>query len=318
MDDPQRKPGDGDRDALVARIRSAAEQGRISTADRDIRLANVASAQSMAELDLMSRDLDQLEATLPSAPAALPADSGPAAPELADELADKAVDVAKGAARSFGVVAIVIVVIVLIGAGSSALIAFRSGGDSGKSDTGLFTPEPIPTDTTADNPTGGPTEDLSPGQTGGGTDYALTVIGIRSFLDAYRAKFHTTDVVDLTLYGDYAVVNVPRGNNRHAGSLYRNGEWQDFGGVATNFPGAQLMDLGKLDVPALARNIAKAKRTLGVEKPTTVYTVFRYYASADDVPSVDIHVANQFGESGYLATRLDGTIERAYPYGDVQ
>jgi hypothetical protein len=29
---------------------------------------------------------------------------------------------------------------------------------------------------------------------------------------------------------------------------------------------------------------------------------------------VDIHVANDFHESGYLATRLDGTVERAYPY----
>jgi hypothetical protein len=29
---------------------------------------------------------------------------------------------------------------------------------------------------------------------------------------------------------------------------------------------------------------------------------------------VDIHVANDFNESGYLATTLDGKVKRAFPY----
>jgi hypothetical protein len=316
VEDPQRKPGDGDRSALVARIDGAADQGRISAADRDIRLDNVASAQTMAELDLMGRDLDQLEATLPAAPVAV-TDAAASEPAVADQIADNAVAFAKGTARSFGWVTAVVVVLVLIGAGSSALVALRSSGDSSSPGDGLFSPEPIPSDTVGADPSGAPSAG-TPGDPGSGSAYALTVIGIRSFLVAYRARFDTTQVVDLTLYGDYAVVNVPRGDGRHAGVLYRNGDWQAFGAVAANFPGAQLVDLRNLDVPALAHNIIRARRTLGVEKPTTTYAIVRYYASSDEVPSVDIHVANGFGESGYLATRLDGTVERAYPYSDVQ
>lgn len=313
VDDPQRRPGDRDRSALVARIRGAADQGRISAADRDIRLANVASAQTMTELDLIGRDLDQLEAALPGSPAAVAPASGPAPAELADRLTDNAAGIAKGAARTYGWVIAAIVVLGLLGAGTS-LLGFGSSG-SGSSSGELFTPEPIPTDVDvepSDEPSASPADD----DPGGGSTYALTVIGVRSFVAAYRAKFHTTTVTDLTLYGDYAVVNVPQPRNRHAGYLYRNGEWQDFGGVMANFPGAQPVDLRRLDIGALAHNIVKARRTLGVEDPTQTYAIVRYVTSADEVPSVDIHVANDFGESGYLATRLDGTVERAYPFGD--
>jgi hypothetical protein len=314
VDDPQRRPGDRDRSALVARIRSAADQGRISSADRDIRLANVASAQTMTELDLIGRDLDQLEAVLPAAAAAVPTATGPMPAALADQLTDKAVDVAKGTARSFGWRAAFIVVIAVIGVASSALVAFRSSDDSPGADVELFSPEPIPTDVAvepSDDPSASPGGDAP----GGDPAYALTVIGVRSFIAAYREKFDTTMVVDLTLYGDYAVVNVPQPKNRHAGYLYRNGEWQDFGGVMTNFPGAQPVDLRRLDIGALAHNIVKARRTLNVEDPTQTYAIVRHYTSADEVPSVDIHVANEFGESGYLATTLDGSVERAYPFG---
>lgn len=312
MDDPQRRPGDRDRSALVARIRSAADQGRISAADRDIRLANVASAQTMTELDIIGRDLGQVEAALPAAPAVVAPVSGPVPAALADRLTEDATGIANGAARTYGWVIAAVVVLALLGAGTS-IIGFgaaRSGSSSGGE---LFTPEPIPTDVDVE-PSGDPSATPAGDEPGGGSAYALTVIGVRSFVAAYRAEFGTTSVIDLTLYGDYAVVNVPRPKNRHAGYLYRNGQWQEFGGVTANFPGAQPVDLRRLDIGALAHNVVKARRTLGVDDPTQTYAIVRH-ASADEVPSVDIHVANVFGESGYLATRLDGSVERAYPFG---
>ena len=42
--------------------------------------------------------------------------------------------------------------------------------------------------------------------------------------------------------------------------------------------------------------------------------IVRFIATSEEVPSVDIHVVNEFRESGYLATTLDGKVERAYPY----
>jgi hypothetical protein len=313
MDDPQRKPGERDRSPLVARIRRAAELGRIGAADRDIRLGNVASAQTMAELDLISRELDQLETTLVSAPPPATTWAGPTPPPVADEIADKAVDTAKATARSIGVVTLVIVVLVLVGAGISGLVAFRSSSGSSGPSVILQDPSPISPGT---DPSTDPQVDGSDAATPGGPAYALTGPGIRSFLARYRAQFHTTEVVDLTMYGDYVVVNVPvPGKARHTGWLYRNDSgFTSFGGISANFPGAVPVDTQRLALGPLLRNIARARTTLAVEDPTTTYVIVRFYRGADDVPSVDIHVSNDFHESGYLATRLDGTVERAYPY----
>jgi hypothetical protein len=63
VEDPQRQPKDSDRSLVAGRIKRASDEGRISGADRDIRLGNVWNAQIIAELDLMTRELDQLDAT---------------------------------------------------------------------------------------------------------------------------------------------------------------------------------------------------------------------------------------------------------------
>jgi hypothetical protein len=314
MEDPQRKPGERDRSPLVARIKRAAELGRIGAADRDIRLGNVASAQTMTELDLMSRELDQLEATLPSAPAAAATWVGPTPPPVADKITDQAVDAAKSTARSIGVVTLVIVVLVLAGAGVAGLVAFRSS--SGSSGPSVVLQDPSPISPSTDTSPGPGQVDDTGTATPGGSTYALTGRGIRSFLARYQERFHTTEVVDLTMYGDYVVAQVPvPGKARHEGWLYRNDSgFTSFGGVTANFPGAVPVDTRRLAIDPLLRNIARARATLGVEDPTTTYVIVRFYRGGDEVPSVDIHVSNDFHESGYLATRLDGTVERAYPY----
>jgi hypothetical protein len=325
VEDPHRTPGARDRDPLAARIRHAAEQGRIGAADRDIRLANVAAAQSMAELDLIARDLDQLEAALPATtqPAtaqpqpwtgsqAAPADV-PLAEQVAQATVQATVQTARSTVRSFGVVA---ALVLALGLAAFAGTRYFSSGSSSSPGGELFSPAPAPTGETVEDPTDEVSPAGEPSTTSPGAPYGLTGPGIGAFLAAYRARFGTTSTVDLTLYPDYAVVQVPQGHHRHAGFLFRAGQgWTDFGGVTADFPGAQPVDLARLDVAALVRNIARARRTLKVENPTTTYVIVRQYAPSDAVPSVDIHVANEFDESGYLATRLDGTVERAYAYG---
>jgi hypothetical protein len=308
---------------LAERIRRAAEQGRIAAADRDIRLANVAAAQSMAELDLIARDLDQLEAALPaSTTPAQPWTGSPAeldvplAEQVAQATVQATVQTASSALRSFGVVA---ALLLALGLAAFAGTRWFSSDSSTSSGPDLFSPAPAPTDASGDA-TGDATGEASPtgetSPTASGAAYGLTGAGIRGFLADYRSRFGTTMTIDLTLYDDYAVVQVPQEHHRHAGHLFRAGQgWTDFGGVTADFPGARAVDLTRLDVPALLRNIARARRTLNVEQPTTTYVIVRQYTPGDVVPSVDIHVANEYDESGYLATRLDGTVERAYPYG---
>jgi hypothetical protein len=320
VDDPQRQPRDRDRSELAERIKRTADEGRIGTADRDIRLGNVASAQSMAELNLMSRELDQLEATLApgSAPAPAPqpgptATGAPSSALDAAAIADQAVVVAKSTARSLLPVVGLAVVILVLGAVAAGVLAFRDNGNSTSPTIELQDPLPF---------TPGATDDVSdpasPTESGAtGTAYSLTGPGIRAFLKLYRDQFETSQVVDLTLYGDYVIVQVPvLGRTRHAGWLYRpDSGFTSFGGVTANFPGAKPVDTDRLAIPALMRNIAVARSTLKVEDPTQTYVIVRFFATSDQVPSVDIHVANEFNESGYLATTLDGTVVRAYPFG---
>jgi hypothetical protein len=301
VDDLQRSPADKDRDPVAARINKAYAEGRIGAADRDIRLGNVRSAQSMAELDLMTRELDQLEAALP---AATPQDSDPAKPATPYgkfNPKSRAGLTAKASGRRTAIIMSIVVGIAVIIAAGVAVIGFASGGEDSSSPPGSTT---------------APGQKQDPNKPFAGPPYKLTAKGITNFLAAYKAKFGTTNVVDLTFYEDYVIVNAPvPGKARQSGWLYRNDlGWRDFGGVRATFPGSVVVDTDQLAIPALMRNVARARRTLNVETPAQAYVIIRFIDRIDEVPSVDIHVANKFQESGYLATTLDGKVERAYPY----
>lgn len=311
MDEPHRQPRESDRSTLTARITRAHDEGRIGTADRDIRLSNVRSAQSMAELDLIRRELDQLDVAMP--PPVTAPDDRPYSKFQPGAGGADADGLTTGAAhipvRALAVIVSVVLAVALI-IGAVAFVGRSTGGaDAG----GVNGPEPG--DTQASEVTAPPDQATErPAPAPAGTTYALTAPGIRTFLQTYRKRFGTTQVVELTLYGAYAIVNVPvPGKARQSGWLYRDKRWSSFGGVRATFPGAQVVDTRRLKVPALVRNLARARRTLNVESPKA-YVVVRFLDSVDRVPRVDIHVSNEFGESGYLATTLDGTVQRAYPY----
>ena len=195
-------------------------------------------------------------------------------------------------------------------AGTAAVRAARSS-DQGTPGA-LLDPVPIKT---SDTPIGA-SDGTSPPVPGPGAPYSLTGPGIRAFLALYRERFGTSAVVDLTMYGDYVVVDVPvTGTARHQGWLYRAAAgFTEFGGVTTNFPGAQPVDVDRLAIAPLVRNIARARATLNVEEPATTYVVVRHYAPGDRAPRVDIHVSNSFSESGYVATTLDGAVVATYPF----
>lgn len=336
MEDPHRAPKDRDRSALIARIEKAADQGRIGTADRDIRVGNVRSAQSMAELELIGRDLDLLEQTL--APGTAPSVAFPE-PSMNVGAADvpapapgvstagweastgaAVVEGAKSGARGVAIAVVLLLVLGVVGAAVFAVVAFRGGDESSGE---LFDPLPSvsvdPADPSDPADPGDPEDpaDPEPADPGEPSEpYALRGPAVRAFLAAYRAKFGTTRAIAMTLYDEYAIVRVPvPGKNRNTGWLYRPGQgWRDFGGVSANFPGSAAVDTSKLDVPALMRNIETARRTLNVEEYSLTYVNMDYRPDFDDVPNVNIYVSNEFHESGYLATTLDGRVERAYPY----
>jgi hypothetical protein len=304
-DDLQRPPSDADRAALVTRINRVHDEGRISTADRDIRLGNVRSAQSGSELDLMGRDLDQLEAALPAGgevPASPYGAFDPKAGVRAEPVTVEATP------KRMVLALVLVVVLVLVGVAALFVVGFRVSRDSEESPSAspgapvspATDPATPPDDPQADPPAG--------------SSYSLGASGIRSFLATYRKKFGTSQVVDLTFYGDYVIVDVPvPGKARQSGWLYRRGTWTTFGGVRATFPGSQAVDTNRLDVPALARNIVRAKRTLNVEQAQS-YVIIRFIPQTDDAPRVNVYATNEFHESGYLSTTLDGKVLRTYAY----
>ena len=332
MSDTQDQPSRDERDQIADRITRAAAAGWMSTADRDIRLGNARMAQSRAELDLMSRDLEQLETAMAGSAAAsrgpgFVAALGPGRPSASGHRAEALYHrfdpgqvssgdgskVVGGGSRRGLTVTMSVTVAALFVAGVIAFIALIGHRVASSSAPSVLPPAQTD-DTTRTEPSGA--SSTAPRVPSG--DYGLTTKGLTAFLATYATKFGTTKVVDLVLYPQYAVVDVPvaGGRGRQAGWLYRKDSgWTSFGGVRAVFPGATTIDTTRLNVAALVRNVARARRTLNVEDPGITYVVLRFVPPSDRVAGVDIHVSNRFSESGYLATRLDGSIDRAYPFG---
>ena len=149
-----------------------------------------------------------------------------------------------------------------------------------------------------------------------GAKYALTPAGIRGFLQAYRERFGTNRVVDLTLYGDYAIVNVPKPKSRQAelGLSRRLGVHQ-----LRRCPGHLPRRPAGRHEPAGGHGAGAQHRpgtgTLNVEDPTPDLRDRAVHPGRSErAPSVNIYVGNKFNESGYLATTLAGKVKRAYPF----
>lgn len=302
MDDLNRSPGERDRKPVRDRIERAVAQGRISSVDGDIRLANVSSAQSLTDLSLIARDLDQLDAAEAVAARATVSPAEPVAPTVSATMP-------AAAAPSGRLVPLLILglVLALVVAGGIALFVFSSS--SGKDEIGVLPPS------VQEQEASGGGGGAEPDGGSAAEPFQLTSSGVQAFFTLYRQKFSTTNVVDLTMYDDYVVVRVPvTGKDRSSGWLYRDGDWSDFGGVSANFPGSAPVNLRKLDVAALMRNIDKARRTLNVEDYNLTYVSISYRPDFDPAPNVNIYVSNEFRESGYLATTLSGKVERAYPF----
>jgi hypothetical protein len=302
VDDPQRQPKDSDRSQLAGRIKRASDEGRISGADRDIRLGNVWTATSMSELDLMTRELDQLEATplpTPAAPEDKPwskFEPGKGDGSDAGVGATSTTTASRAAAISVGIAVVVLVAAV------GLFFLSRGGSD----------------ENAAADPGGQaqPGGDSTAAQGGKAPKYALTGPGVRGFLQTYQKRFGTSRVVDLTLFEDYAVIQVPvPGKARQAGWIYRDASgFSNFGGVRAMLPGTQVIDTAQLAIPALMRNIAGARKTLNVEEPAKAYVIIRSNAGLDAGPRANVYLTNNFQESGYLATTLDGKVQQTHAY----
>jgi hypothetical protein len=139
-----------------------------------------------------------------------------------------------------------------------------------------------------------------------------TPAGLRAFIDGVRAEFGTTQVVDLTLYPDYASLEMPvPGAPARAQSYTYRGGFDDPSDTSRQ-PDQPLVDLAAIDVDKILGLLSGAPQSLNVQNPTVQYLIVR---DSGDGPEIAIHSTdNDTGASGYLEAKPDGTILTLRPH----
>ncbi|MGD9957934.1 DUF1707 SHOCT-like domain-containing protein [Nocardioides sp.] len=280
MPDPHVRARDNDRDQAIELIEAAFVDGQITPEDRDIRVGNALTAISLGDLEVLTRDLQRPAGQgFPGAPVPLP-------PQRSGR---------SGAGLVLVILAVGLGVVLLLG---GAVVALVSGGGS----------------TTGSGQSQVAVDEL-PAPAAEADTFQMTPAGVRRFVADYQARFGTADVLAATMYADGRIlVEVPaRGHpNRHEDWTYRGAFTQD-GAATTNAFHERPIDLRTLNVRRLFANIERAERTLKVPDARFTHLGLSNIWS-DDVPAVNIHVGNEFNESGYLKTALGGRVIRAYAY----
>lgn len=140
-----------------------------------------------------------------------------------------------------------------------------------------------------------------------------TPAGLRTLIDGVRTELGTTLVADLTVYPDYASIDVPvPGAPARAQSYYYKGGFDGPRSAGHRDPDDPLVDLAPIDVDKILGLLAGAGQTLNVENPTVRYLLVRDTGTG---PEVAIHVSNNdTGRSGHLEAKPDGTVIGVHPY----
>ena len=293
---------------LAERIWRAHERGLINGTDRDLRLQNVRHARSMTELDLMSRDLGQLEAAAAHRTWRQRLTRTHTSPATGhwDAFDPQARLRTLGAGRSgrTALLAVLAVVLLVVGFGVAAFVFMVSSVEGPVEDSRSSGSSEAFEGTSRERARGVE------------VDYALTAAGLYNFMAAYEDKFGTTVVTDLALYDRYAVVRtpIPESPMQRGWVLGRHG-WTAFGPELDRFPGSKDVDLRQVDIPRLVANIKAARENLGVANPTSTWMFIRRLANFAGPGRIDIHVSNANQHQAALETTLDGRVLRRSPFG---
>jgi hypothetical protein len=140
-----------------------------------------------------------------------------------------------------------------------------------------------------------------------------TPAGLRQLIDGVRTQLGTTLVADLTVYPDYASIDVPvAGAPARAQSYYYKGGFDGPSSAGHRNPDNPLVDLAAIDVDKILGLLVGAGTSLNVENPTTHYLLVRDTGTG---PEVAIYATNNdTGQSGYLEAKPDGTIIGVHAY----
>ena len=268
---------DQDRDQAIEVVEAAWAEGQIVEADRDKRVESLLQAQTMAEVQMLTHDL-QLPRTPPP-----PAAYGQAEVEVDTPMPvpqPKRVGGSKGWWLLFVLIPIGLVVGVI-----AIIAAIVSGVQSAVSD--------------GDPP-------IAPGaDPGRGEVNVLSPEGFADLVAALEEETGSSTVFEAVLYPGYAVVSVPVDATTDAFALVLLGRRagrereQEHHHLRALRPGGHRPDR-RVSVVDQAR----AK----VEDPQSWYSIIRAPSDTDDDTWIWGYATNEYGESGYLGSDQAGTI----------
>lgn len=279
MSEARKRARDADRDQIVDAIESAFVDGQLTDAEREERVTQALRAKTLGELRSLVRDLqtDQALSESPGAesPHPGPADPGPPEPGPHPARRPRAPQTRPTWLGRRS--------LLIAGGAGVGLVAVSAGVWLWR---GFSRPD------------------------------FTTPKGFATFLAEYRAKFETLDTLKVVLYPDYAVVDVPlRGSApRHESWTFRDDSWSEFADPSVNSASVALVHLDEVNAEAWPALIRRAKHTLNVEDPNSLYLVIDYWTVFDDAPRVSIVVSNTYGETGILETSLAGDVVTSQPY----
>lgn len=279
---------DADRDRYVEVLEAAYVDGQLGAEDRELRVSRALQAQTLAELDMITRDLQ-------GRPAPVPAPAPPAPARVSTAPRPRAV----GGNRSMDKVGVGVVGSVLVGI---ALFAGVVSTTQAEDDWGVGVPE---------EQVAVPYEQLEAAERRPG--FSMKARRVRDFVVAYEAEFGTLEAYEVRFFPRRVSAEVPvRGARPRYEGWTWDGEWtQDIDATAVVGTSGRV-DLGDVDAPRLLANIDTARGALRVEQGRFTHAVLT--RSAGDPVELNIYIGNEFNEFGYLSTTPAGEIVRRHPY----
>ncbi len=155
------------------------------------------------------------------------------------------------------------------------------------------------------------------GLPGLGSDSAkvLTTKGLTKLVADIKDEFGTTQVVELNLFEDYAIVEVPvsGGAGRRTQSYRYDGGFEKFGaGSSRTDESSLLIDLSQLDVPATLALLKTAPKTVGLPDETVSNVTLQIAngpgAGDGEIVSTYVMVDSDYDESGFVRADLSGQV----------
>jgi serine/threonine protein kinase len=156
---------------------------------------------------------------------------------------------------------------------------------------------------------------LSPSTSASGLNL-LTPAGMNTLVSSLSQAIGGTQVLQLTVYSTYALMEVPdkTTSGTYDSYEYSNGQAQLLTGGSITPPGDSTMSMSSVNWNVLTSLLQKAAANLNVRNPTSEYIVMDpNWPEAAAGPSLRVYISNGTN-TGYLVSDTSGNIQNSYPF----